>query len=235
MKHLPLGEGKGRGGWRAVTVSVGLHLLLGLGLLALKLPEAARGRGWVEMVVSEPEPLPPPEPSPLPEPEPPPERARAEIAQVAPIPSPPSQAPTPERPVRRIQGLSSSSFLQNSGTALAVRAGSALDVGATDETMGLDEAVPWSAISSMPRCRKPDLTAPDEVRAQGIEGTVEIALDLDERGAILEARVVRSLSPEADRACLQAWRATRCTAAKAGDRPVAVRSVPYRCTYQAMQ
>jgi TonB family protein len=108
-------------------------------------------------------------------------------------------------------------------------------VGASEELMGLEEAgVAWTAVSAMPKCRKPDMSAPPEVRAAGIEGTVEVLLDVDEHGTVVRGVVVESLSPEADAACLAAWKQTRCDAAKMADAPVAVREVPFRCTFQAM-
>jgi outer membrane biosynthesis protein TonB len=226
LKNLPLGQAqKGRIG--PLTISVGLHVILALGLLALKIPEVTRPATWVEMVVA---------PEPVPEPPPPVPTRVAVAAPVRPQEAlEPVAEPEPTPAVRRVHGLSSSSFLKGSGTGLSVRAGNSRGVGASSELMGLDEAgVAWTAVSAMPKCRKPDMSAPQEVRASGIEGTVEVLLDVYEHGTVVRGVVVESLSPEADAACLAAWKQTRCDAAKMADAPVAVREVPFRCTFQAM-
>jgi TonB family protein len=234
LKRLPLGQEQGGRRVGPLGVSVGLHVLVALALLALKVPEVARQQAWVEMVVA-----PPPVPQ-APPPEPPPP-VPTRVAVAADVPVRPQEAlepvaaPEPTPALRRVHGLSSSSFLQNSGTGLAVRAGNSRGVGASDELMGLEEAgVAWTAVTAMPRCKKPDMTAPEPVRAAGIEGTVEILLDVDAQGAVVRGVVVQSLSPEADAACLAAWKQSRCDAAKMADAPVAVREVPFSCTYRAM-
>jgi TonB family protein len=233
LKQLPLGQEQ-RGQLRPLTISVGLHVLVALGLLALKVPEVTRPAAWVEMVVA---PAPVPE-APAPEP-PPPVPTRVAVAAAVPIRPQealePVAVPEPTPALRRVHGLSSSSFAQGSGTALSVRAGNSRGVGATDEIMGLEEAgVAWTAVTAMPKCKKPDMSAPDSVRAAGIEGTVEVLLDVDENGVVVSGVVVESLSAEADAACLAAWKKTRCDAARMAEAPVAVREVPFRCTFQAL-
>lgn len=240
MKHLPIGTTTESGKWRwsGAFLSLLLHASAAAALLALQVPEAAAVRRWMEMAVTEPreeparQPPPPPEaPSPASKP-----RAVQHSREVMPPELTPPPPDLPTQSLHRVQGLSSSSFLPGTGTGLAVRAGTTLSAPATDETVGVDQAsVPWSAASVAPKCPKPHVEVPPSFKAAGVEGSVEIMLDIDADGQVVGAKVSRPLSPDADAACLSAWRASRCKPARQGESRVAVTGLSHTCTFRVIE
>lgn len=206
-------------------------------------PEEEVKETWVEMSVVEAKPPPPPPPPPPPQPKPKPKVVDfTETVKDPPKEAPPPEAAPERRVVRRIQGLSSSSFAQGSGTGLDARAGTTLGTSATKDTLSIDEAanaIPYAAAAVQPRLRfKPPLTVPDEVKANGVEGTVEVLLDLDTSGKVTRAVLAPGQAPlgfGAEETCLEAWKKARYTPAMLGDQPVPVKNVPQRCTYKAIE
>jgi len=192
-------------------------------------------------------PPPPPEaPPPPPPPPPPPEPKKPPATRAAPVPfqettaaPPPEAAPPPtNRPVRRVTGLSATSFAPGSGSGLQVNAGTTLAGASGSERMTLDEAavaVPFAAVTTQPRCPRPALTVPDAVREAGIEGTVRVVFDVAADGRVRDVRLTGGLHPDADAACVAAWAAVRCRPGQQGDTPVTVTQMPYLCTFKAVE
>jgi len=181
----------------------------------------------------EPEPPPPPEPVPFEEtvPEPVPQDVLAELD--------PAEPPPP--PVRRVQGLSASSFAEGGDTGIQLRAGNSLALAAEGGGMTLEKAelakepLEYAIVTTAPRCRKPKLDVPASVRADGVEGTVSVLLDIGSDGAVLDVDVVTSLTPDADAACVAAWRTARCKPGRQDKSPVAVLDLPHSCTFRAIR
>ena len=219
-------------------VSIGLHVLAAIFILR----QAAQAKvvdQWIEMAVVAPPPPPEPPPEP-PKPEPPkPRPAPKPVDFKDTIPeSRVKEAPPPERVVRKIQGLSASSFAVGAGTGVSVRAGTTTAVAATEEVMGLDEAngaVPVSIVTTQPRnCSKPSVIVPKEAIDNNIEGTLQMSLDLDANGSVSAVRLVGHMGYGIDEACIAAARQIRCKPARQGGEPVPVTGYPHRCTIKAI-
>lgn len=239
MRHLPLsGAEPDRGRFSGVVISVALHVLVGALLLTLKIAPVEDLKQWVEMTVAAPPPPPPP-PPPVPEPEKPqPRKAAVALPRtpVEPDPTPPPPPDGPTQAVRRVQGLNTSSFLPGGNSGLSVRAGTSLSTKAGSETMGVEEAaISWAAASAAPRCAKPALETPKSVKAAGLQGKVELLLDVGAEGTVTSVSVTKSLSPDADAACVAAWNGVRCTPGKRGDAKVAITGLPHSCTFKVIE
>ncbi len=219
----------------AVPVSVGLHVLAVL-LLAHRPVEARSESQWVEMAVVQPAPPPPP---------PPVERLPPRTRSPEPVPfaetlkeAPPEAVQPP--PVRRVQGLSASSFAQGSGTGLAVRAGNSLSVAAGPGTLGIGEAeggplLAAAVVTTQPRgCTRPPVEVPKEAIEAGVEGTWRMALDLDAGGRVVAVRFLDAPPYGIEEACRAAALQIRCRAARQDGTPVAVTGMPHRCTIKAL-
>lgn len=229
-------------GWLASLAAHTLVLVLAL--------QASGSRGedeehWIEMELTQ---RPPPEAEaeaePEPEPPPPPEPVPFEDTVPEPLPQDAladAELPDPPPPVRRVQGLSASSFAEGSSTGIQLRAGNSLAIAAEESGMTLDEAeqtgepVAYSVVTTAPRCRKPKLDVPTSVRADGVEGTVSLLLDIGADGSVLDVDVVRGLTPDADAACVAAWQRARCRPGRQGQTPVAVLDLPHSCTFKALR
>ena len=233
--HTPLWLRALRAG--ALGLSVAFHVALAW--FALQEREAPkREEVWVEMAVVENKPAPEPEPEPEPEePAPPPEPV--DLKDTVKEPPPDQPPPEQQRTVRRVQGLSASSFAEGSGTGLSVRAGTTLATRAGDETLSIDEAatsIPYAAATVQPRLKiKPDLAVPDEIKDNNIEGVVKVALDIAADGTVTAVRVTSGLGYGADEACAAAWAQARYKPAMRGDQPIGVTNVPQRCTFKAIE
>ena len=107
--------------------------------------------------------------------------------------------------------------------------------GGGSESGGLENGVSFASVSKQPRLKKrPPLIIPESVKEKGIEGTVKIVIDIDEKGIVVAARVKKSLDPEADAACLKSWKKATFQPAQQDGTPVGVRNFPRRCRYRAM-
>lgn len=236
---------------RALRASAGILSVLvhvaGAGVLVLKPEAAQKAATWVEMTVVEPKPPPPPPP---PEPEKPPEPPKPEKKKVAPKeikfeeikppePQPaPEAAPPPERVVRRVQGLSASSFAAGGTTGLTVRAGNTTTVAAGPETMSLDEAKgpwvprPYSSVTEAPKLKwqPPALVVPDEAKQAKAQGVVEVKLDVGPDGSVLKVVVVKDLGFGTGAACVDAWRQSKWKPGEVDGQAVAVAGIPKICT-----
>ena len=107
--------------------------------------------------------------------------------------------------------------------------------GGGGEEGGLQDAVSFSSVSKQARLKKrPPLSIPDEVKEQGIEGTVRIVIDIDETGRVAAARIKKSLHPAADKACVESWKKAIFQPAEQDNEPVGVRNFPRRCRFSSM-
>ncbi len=219
----------------AAALLLSLFAHLGAASGAARIPERPpKGPSWVEMAVVEPPPPPPPPPPPEAEPPPPPPPPQANA------PPPPSDAPPPDvpPPPRIVQGLSAGSFAPGSGTGLAVRAGTTTAARAEGTGLSLDAPaaptpVAWAALSAQPKLRaKPALVVPQEVIDAGLAGEVELLLDLAVDGRVANVRVVTSLSPAADAACIAALRSSSWKPGLVDGRPSPTIGVPYGCKFE---
>ncbi len=246
MSKLDFGTTEPRQAWRTragVVASILAHVLLAW--LIYQNPEAVeKVEQWVEMTVMAPPPPPlepPPPPPEVPKPKKKkerPKKVKAEQTAEKPPPEADAGEVQDEKPVRRIQGLSASSFGTGGSTGFSVRAGTSLGVAATDETMSLDEAkeaVAYGAVAERPKCKKPKTTAPQSAVDDEVEGTVEVLFDVTSDGQVTNVRVVQGIRPDVDQNCIRAWSSVQCTPGKLLDNsPVMVTDMRYLCTYKGI-
>jgi outer membrane biosynthesis protein TonB len=227
----------------AIPLSILIHIVLAVLFLSGDL-RAATSAGWIEMAVMEPPPPEPvkekPQPQPRKEaPKPLPDRP-AEIKE-APPQATPDKAPDRARVVRRIQGLSSSSFAAGSGTSFAARAGTTTRAAAGRETLGLDEAddfnnaaVPVSTVATPPKnCTQPPIQVPKEAIDANVEGTLNASIDIDAQGRVFRVRFLNSLGYGTEEACKVALLQMHCKPGMQDDVPVAVKGIVHRCEFRA--
>jgi outer membrane biosynthesis protein TonB len=200
---------------------------------------------WIEMAVVEPKaPEPIKEP---PRPEPRKEPPRPKPAPTEPVdfketvPEPPRKAAPAEQPrtVRRIQGLSSSSFAPGAGTGFGVRYGNTTRVAAGPEALDLDaklpDAVPVAQVTTQPRaCTKPPVQVPKEAIDNNVEGTIHMTLDLDASGRVVGVHFKNMLGHGVEEACREAALQVRCKPGMQDGNPVPIRGMPHRCTIKAI-
>jgi len=196
---------------------------------------------WVTMTVLAPPPPPeqPPEPPPMAKPKPKkrkPKKVKAEHTADKPPPEAEAGETPDQKEVRRVQGLSATSFSTGGSGGFNVRAGTSLGIAATEDTMSLDEAsnaVAFGAVAQRPKCRKPVVSAPPSAVEDEVEGTVKVLFDVDAEGKVVHVRVTDSLRPDLDRHCISAWSAVRCKPGRLlDDSPVMVTDMRYLCTYK---
>jgi protein TonB len=220
----------------AIPASIGIHLFLAWWLLQAGHRAVDTEEQWVEMAFIEPPP--PPEPPPAPEPETKPKTKPVDIKEI--VETPVAEEPPPPPKPRRIQGLSASSFAKGSGTGLTVRAGTTTAAKATDEMMSLDQAsgfapLPVASVSRLPRLRyKPPVKVPDEAAAAGVEGELELLLDLDIKGRVTKVVLNGSLGFGVEDACKAAARRMRYAPAVLDGNAVPVTGVKFRCEIKAI-
>lgn len=242
----PFGRPVGTGSSRVVAggATVVFHLLLGL-FLALN-PDARRAsEQWVEMVVQKTEPPKPPPPPPPPEPEPEKQKPKPkpidfkDIPKTPPPEAPPPDAPTTPQPVRRVQGLSASSFAVGAGTGVSVRAGTGLDLAAGKETLSLDDAKAprsYASVTRPPRARtRPNMEVPDELKKAGVEGEIKVLLAIGSDGKVKSVKVVKDIGYGSAEACAEAWRRATFVPGEQDGQPVEVTGYPEKCTIIATE
>ncbi|HCH65256.1 MAG TPA: hypothetical protein DFR83_20795, partial [Deltaproteobacteria bacterium] len=198
---------------------------------------------WVELTVLAPPPPPEPPPPPPEVPKPKkkkkkPKKVRADQTVEKPPPEADAGEVQDEKPVRRIQGLSATSFGTGGTSGFSVRAGTSLGVAATDETMSLDEAasaVAYGAVAERPKCRKPSTRAPESVVDDELEGTVEVLFDVKSDGSVVNVRILKGIRADVDRNCIRAWSNVQCKPGRLLDNsPVMVTDMRYLCTYKGI-
>ncbi len=232
-----------------VALSVAAHLAVAVAVAAVE-PPPPRPDYAPMRVVERPKP-PPPEPEPEPQPEPvkereppsPPPPEQAEVIEYERIvdepPAPAFLEPLAGEPMALTQGLTMSSMSTGS-SSLKVRAGSSTAVAASaappapsEHTVGGPAS--WTEVGKRPRCRVPKLEVPEAVIEARLEGVVEVELTVDASGAVTEALVTRGLSPEADLACITAWRGARCRPGTVDHEAVTVYGMPHSCRFEAIR
>lgn len=156
-------------------------------------------------------------------PPPPPKRPPPQRAAKAPAPQP-SKSPEPAS-AEPVVGLESGSFGAGDGPSFQVgntQMGESASVARAPATgpVAVPAAPPRLVPAGVParvdRCRY-------SARAQrlGVEGTLIIEVDIDERGRVSEAQVRKPLEAELDRECLEAVRSARFQPATLGGDAVA--------------
>lgn len=232
----------------AVGIALFIHVI-GAVVFASNPDAAKKASEWVEMTVNQPKPPPPPPPEPEPEkpkPEPPKPKPQAvKFEETKPV-EPPPVAPPPEpqkpQPRRLSQGLTANSFATGGQTGLSVRAGNTTGVKATKDGMSLDEAGgpfaprPYTSVTTSPRLRwAPMMEVPEEAQKAGIEGEIDVILDIDEKGKVVSVKVVKGLGFGTEDACIASWKKSQWKPAMQDTTAVPVTGVPNKCTVTAVQ
>ncbi len=240
----------------AVALSVLLHVAVFGGLSQVD-QEPRRAR-TVEVDFVTPPPPPPPEPVVEPEPTPPPPKPKPkpvfrEAKKVKEAPKPPPQElpasnrtkpleeEPPAEPPKPVFGVTPESVAE--GGEVAAPVGNTLMKPPDDEFTPPEEVKPYVQpekapfnpapiieVTSYPSVRSqvtPDY--PPDLRAEGIEGTVIVEVDIDAEGNVVDCRLKRPTGLPFDEAALNAIRKTKYNPAKQGDKPVPVRvAVPVK-------
>ncbi len=248
MNNLPHYESSSIGPFHWIAVPASIFFHVALAWFVLQVPQQIEKKEdiWMEMTVveapSEPPPKPEikPEPEPEPEPEPPkPEPKKIDFEDIPTEVIEELEPPPTKKKVQRVQGMSASSFAEGGNTGLTVRAGTTLRTSAGD-TISIDEAkestaISYAAATKQPRLKKrPPLEIPPSVIEEGIEGTVKIVIDINEQGIVIASKITKSLSPEADKACLVSWESAKFQPARQGDDAVSITNFPRRCRFKAL-
>ena len=76
---------------------------------------------------------------------------------------------------------------------------------------------------------------PDAVKEAELEGSVSVVVDIGVNGAVTAVRITKSLSPEADDACVRSWMNAKFKPGKQGDTAVPVVNFPRRCRFKAIE
>ncbi len=241
-----------RGLWiTAAAVSVVGHLALAWSIAGHKAPPARR---WVDLELATPPPRPAPTPTtppPAPEaaqkaPKPPPPARKlvARAARPAAAPAPAPAAPTPKVGIDERRTTPGGGMALTTGTTLdgvigtgkaerpappaprpappaAPRAGAGT---------GGRKLVPLFAVTRLPKARHAiEPRVPDAFRGAAREALVVVEVELDPRGRVVQARVLRGAGFGLDEAALDAARRTDFEPALVGSAPVAVRyQIPFR-------
>jgi periplasmic protein TonB len=237
----------------ALAVALAIHGTAAVGILRVERPWRSAVEAPVEIEVREPPPPPPPEAREAPV-EPPPEapRPRPEIrrgvardSHPAPptnTPPPPNQRPTADTPkdAPPVFGVTMSSVVSGE-SAMAVPVGNTTMT--KDRGPAPAPAKPYAGAATKPFTPVPDIYIatrphklyeinsadiyPADARALGIEGTVKLSVGLDEKGNVVEVRLIGRAGHEFDEAAMRAMRKFRFSPALTSDG----RAVPYRFTY----
>jgi periplasmic protein TonB len=226
---LPAAEPRERGPFAGAAMSTGLHAAV-VALAIVRPADQQVEHGRVAIEIRE---VPPPvvhvEPA-VPEevieaPRPTPKRVVADPIETA-ASEPPAEAP----PAEPVVGLSADSTAVGEGPAFAVgntRMGTTETVARDPSSVGKLTRTPPGARSNakLVRPKRQGRSEPDypaELKAQGLEGDVEVSVDLTPEGRVTAARVTRGSRHAAfDEAALAAARNERFSPALSDGTPVA--------------
>ena len=170
---------------------------------------------------AEPEPL----PEPLPEPEVAPEPETAPVEQAATVPPAPARPAAPPRPRSDTAGRPASAApaanMGEARAALSLPAGPGWSMADPDAEGGAGAPGDLQAPRLLSRTTPP---YPPAARRQGREGVTTVSIELDNRGVVMDARVLESSGYlDLDSAALAAVRAWRFSPARRGGMPIAAR------------
>jgi protein TonB len=232
-RTAPVAEPRERGAVVGAAASVGLHAAV----VALAIVHPAERASQPERVAIEirevpPPPVAPPVVEPMPEvieaPRPTPKRVVAD-----PIDTPKSEPPVEAPPAEPVVGLSADSTTGVSdGPAFAVgntRMGTTDTVAHDPSSVGkLSRTPPGARSEKGARLVRPkregrtEPVYPPDLKAQGLEGDVEVSVDLTPEGRVTEARVTHGSKHAAfDEAALAAARSERFSPATSDGEPIA--------------
>ncbi len=237
----------------ALAVALGIHSLAAITVLRVPVDRRSTVATKVEIDVNEP---PPPEvrpeapspPTPQAAPKVLPRRSPArELPPRAPrseAPLPPNQATPPETKPNAppVFGVTMSSVVSGEAT-LAVPVGNTTMT--KNRTPASDHPVeaypsqggkssvpaPEANVAALPRVLhevNSDDVYPPEARNLGIEGSVDLSVDTDEKGNVVQVRVLRRAGHRFDEAAVEAMKKFVFSPARAHDG----RSIPYRLSYR---
>jgi protein TonB len=238
--YTPEAPGQRLQRWLAGFGALGL-LLLGLAWAASQPLVVQKTEHWMEVMVTRPPPPPPPPPEPPkpaepPKPKPKPKAVQFDEMKLKPPPDQPPPPVEPPKPVRRVQGLSASSFAPGSGTNLAVNAGNTVQVAASKDKMNLDEANgplvarSYTAVSKLPRLiYAPQMVVPPDAQKNHIAGVMPVHVDIDDKGRVTAVHVESDLGFGTKEACENAWKASKWKPGEQDGVPVPVRGIPDSC------
>ena len=69
----------------------------------------------------------------------------------------------------------------------------------------------------------------------GIQGEIDVLLDIDEKGKVVSVKIVKGLGFGTDDACVASWRKSQWKPAMQDTTAVPVTGVPNKCTVTAVQ
>ena len=139
-----------------------------------------------------------------------------------------------------MQGLSASSFAVGSGTGVSASAGTTTMTQQSDDRMSIDEAtefsnVPFTSTTTPPRLRSvPEITVPQAAIDNEIEGTWTVLLNVNPKGQVVRARMLKDVGYGIDEACIDAWKQSRWKPGKKDGVPVGVTGIPRKCSIKAL-
>ena len=241
----------------ALVIAVAIHVLVGVAVLRVDGNWRRTAEAAVEIEVNAPPPPPEIRPEPMrptdspaspvvaraiPRRTPAPQRPSP---PAAPTPPPPNQQPPPQAAVRNAPPV----FGVTMSSVVSGEAAMAVPVGNTTMTQNRESpahrvAEPYAPDGSKPFVPAPEMDAaslphvlrevasddvyPPEARNLGIEGTVELGVDIDEKGHVVQVRVLRRGGHKFDEAAVEAMKQFLYTPARARDG----HPIPYRISYK---
>lgn len=232
----------------ALAASTLGHVALfgGLGSAAKSSPkEAPRS---LEIAVVKPPPPPPPAPPPEEKPKPPPPKPKpkpvdlTKVKQPIEAPPPPNDttpppAEAPAEPPKPVFGISMSSTVgPGSGSGFSVRVGNTLMKDPEEEVTPPSEVKPYRAVPLYKVNKQPGKLGecvgeyPPNAKRLGIEGQVQLEVEVLDDGSVGEVRVVKGLGHGLDEAATAALKKCRFSPAEVGGQPVTTR-ITYRYTF----
>jgi protein TonB len=235
----------------ATAVALAAHALVGWAILRAP-PPAARRRPVIEVELHAPRaapspapPIAPPPIAPPAPPPPPPHHLPVRLALAPPAPPSPAGAPPSAEPVRPVFGVTmDSTTAGDAAVAVPIGNTTALDPAASAPHRGSVRPLPPGdgtgpgtggalSIATLPdvdteACGR-TVSYPAEAERAGIEGAVKLRVALDERGQVVEVKVLEGLGHGLDEAAVEALR-HRCRftpAITSGGHPVPFVIDPY--------
>jgi len=203
----------------ATAVALAAHALVGWAIVRAP-PPAARRRPVIEVELHGPRAAPVPVPSPALPPPLPPRHLPVRLSPAPPAPAAPPSEARPE-PVRPVFGVTMDSTTSDAAVAVPIGNTTAIDPAASAPHRGPVRPLPPGggtgpgaggalSIATLPdvdteACGR-TVSYPAEAERAGIEGAVKLRVALDERGQVVEVRVLEGLGHGLDEAAVEALR-----------------------------